>query len=41
MLKLQSVFPYGLNNQPVDNFIKENVHVLVGFKFPALPIKTT
>ena len=42
MLKLRTVLSYGLNNQLRDDFVKEDIHVSVGFKFPALPrISTT
>ena len=29
MLKICTVFPYGLNDQLGDDFIKENTHVLI------------
>ena len=36
ILKLQTVFHYGLHDRLVDDFIGEDVHVLVASKFPAL-----
>ena len=39
--KLQTVFPYGLNDWRGDNFINWDVHVLVRSKFPALSRKST
>ena len=34
VLKLQTVFPYGINNGLGDIFINEDICVLVGSKFP-------
>ena len=39
MLKMRTVFPYGLNDRLGDDFVKEDTHILVGTKFPALPRK--
>ena len=36
MLKLRTVFSYGLNDQLRDDFVKEETYVLVGFKFSAV-----
>ena len=41
MLKLQKVFSYSLNGCLGDDFLKEDTHVLVRSKFPALPRKST
>ena len=37
MLKLRTVYPYGLNDRIGDEFIRDNTHILVGTKFPPLP----
>ena len=39
MLKMRTVFPYGLNDRIADDFVKEDTHVMVGAKFPPLPRK--
>ena len=41
ILKLQTVFLYGLNDSLGDHFIKEDTHALVGSKFPAQPRNST
>ena len=37
MLKLRTIYPYGLNDRLEDEYKKENTHVLVGNKFPHVP----
>lgn len=37
MLKLRSVYPYGVNDSLGDEYTKVNTHVFAGNKFPLLP----
>ena len=37
MLKLRTIYPYGLNDRLEDEYKKENTRVLVGNKFPRVP----
>ena len=39
MMKLRSVYPYGLNDHLGDEYRKKNTHMLVGNKFLPLPRK--
>ena len=39
MLKLRTVYPYGMNDRIGDDFVNQNTHVLVGKQFPPLPRK--
>ena len=39
MLKLRTVYPYGLNNQLEDEYKKDDTIVLAGNKFPTLSRK--
>ena len=39
MLKLRTIYPYGLNDRPWDEYKKKDTHVLVGNTFQPLPRK--
>ena len=41
MSKLRAFFPYELNNRLGNDCLKEDTHVLLAFKFPALSSKST
>ena len=39
MLKIRTIYPYGLSDSQEDGYKKEDTHAFVGNKFPPLPRK--